>query len=86
MSITLTPEQENLIQSLIATGRFNNSAEVIQIAFRLLEAAQREEQAWIEETRSKIDEGFTALERGETLDGETFVNQSLENISQSSEL
>lgn len=85
MSITLTPEQESLIQSLIATGRFRNSAEVIQIAFRLLEEAQREEQTWIEETRSKIDEGFAALERGDTLDGETFVNQLIEKLEQSQE-
>lgn len=41
------------------------------------------EQEWIEEIRAKIDEDFAALERGETLDGETFVNQLLEKLEQS---
>ncbi|WP_059000919.1 ribbon-helix-helix domain-containing protein [Leptolyngbya sp. NIES-2104] len=82
MSITLTPEQESLVQSLLETGQFSTSEEVIQVALRLLKKAQQEEQAWIEETQAKIDEGFAALERGETLDGETFVNQLLERLEQ----
>lgn len=74
MSITLTPEQKSLVQSLLETGQFSTSEEVIQVALRLLKKAQQDEQAWIEETQAKIDEGFAALEHGETLDGETFVN------------
>ncbi len=82
MSTILTPEQENLVQNLLGTGRFSTSEEVIQTALWLLE---KEEQAWIEQTKAKIDEGFAALERGETLDGETFVNQLLEKFEQAKE-
>ncbi|WP_242064972.1 type II toxin-antitoxin system ParD family antitoxin [Nostoc sp. FACHB-133] len=36
MSITFSPEQEQLIQILLSTGRFNSVDEVIQSALRLL--------------------------------------------------
>lgn len=40
------------------------------------------EQAWIKETRAKINEGFAAFEREKTLNSETFVNQLLEELEQ----
>ncbi|WP_375471206.1 type II toxin-antitoxin system ParD family antitoxin [uncultured Nostoc sp.] len=36
MSITFSPEQEPIIQVLLATGQFKNVDEVIQTALRLL--------------------------------------------------
>ncbi|OKH41989.1 hypothetical protein NIES2101_33440 [Calothrix sp. HK-06] len=36
MSITLTPEQEGMIQVLLETGKFNNIDEVIETALRVL--------------------------------------------------
>ncbi|MFN6561144.1 MAG: type II toxin-antitoxin system ParD family antitoxin [Nostoc sp. ChiSLP01] len=36
MSITFSPEQEQIIQVLLATGKFNSVDEVIQTALRLL--------------------------------------------------
>ncbi|MEH2265784.1 hypothetical protein [Nostoc sp.] len=56
MSITFSPEQEQLIQVLLA-DRFNSVDS---------------EQEWFEETRIKIDEGIASLERREGIDGEIF--------------
>ncbi len=36
MSITLTPEQEGMIQVLLETGKFNDIDEVIETALRVL--------------------------------------------------
>lgn len=82
MSITLTLEQEKLVRALLLTGRFRNADEVIQIALRLLEEENREYQIWLEETRSKIDEGIASLERGEGIDGERFIHQLLGQLQQ----
>lgn len=85
MSITFSPEQEQIIQVLLATGRFNSVDEVIQTALRLLAEETLSDQEWLEETRTKIDEGIASLERGEGIDGETFVNQLLTQLKQAKE-
>ncbi|MEH1796474.1 MULTISPECIES: ribbon-helix-helix domain-containing protein [unclassified Nostoc] len=82
MSITFSPEQEQIIQVLLATGRFNSVDKVIQTALRLLAEETLSDQALLKETRTKIDEGIASLERGEGIDGETFVNQLLTQLKQ----
>ncbi len=82
MSITLTSEQEKIVQDLLATGKFNTIGEVIQAALHLLEQENCSYQVWVEETKEKVDEGILSLERGEGIDGETFVNQLLTDLQQ----
>ncbi|WP_373528002.1 type II toxin-antitoxin system ParD family antitoxin [Nostoc sp.] len=85
MSITFSPEQEQIIQVLLATGQFKNVDEVNQTALRLLAEETLSQQVWLEETRTKIDEGIASLEKGEGIDGETFVNQLLTQLKQAKE-
>ncbi|MBW4510338.1 MAG: type II toxin-antitoxin system ParD family antitoxin [Scytonematopsis contorta HA4267-MV1] len=82
MSITLTSEQEKIVQDLLATGKFNTIGDVIQAALHLLEQESYSYQVWVEETKEKLDEGIASLERGEGIDGETFVNQLLTDLQQ----
>ncbi|AFY35812.1 CopG family transcriptional regulator [Calothrix sp. PCC 7507] len=82
MSIILTSEQEQIIQNLLATGKFHNIGEVIQAALSLLEQENLSDQIWLDEARILVDEGIASLERGEGIDGETFVNQLLANLQQ----
>lgn len=82
MGITLTPEQQKIIKDLLATGNFNSVGEVIQAALSLLEQERLAYQVWVDETRANIDEGIVSLERGEGIDGETFVNQLLADLQQ----
>ncbi|MEG3908374.1 type II toxin-antitoxin system ParD family antitoxin [Microcoleus sp. w2-18bC1] len=74
MSITLTPEQEQLIQAQLASGRYTNVTEIIADALRLLEKRDRYN-SWVEEVCVKIDIASTQLNRGEGVDGETAIAQ-----------
>jgi antitoxin ParD1/3/4 len=74
MSITLTPEQEQLIQAKLATGRYANVTEIIADALQLLEKRDRYDR-WVEEVRAKIDTAAAQLDRGEGVDGETAIAQ-----------
>jgi Arc/MetJ-type ribon-helix-helix transcriptional regulator len=53
MSITLNPEQETIVANLIATGGFQTTDEVLQVALRLLEKERQSYQTWLTETRGK---------------------------------
>jgi len=74
MPITLQPEQEQFIQTQLATGRYNNTTEVIAEALQLL-AKRNHCDRWVEELRNKIDIAATECDRGEGVDGETAINQ-----------
>lgn len=80
MSISLKPEQEQFIQEKLKTGKYQTVDQVIIEAFRLLEERDKDYEQWVQETRAKIDEGMASLERGEVIDGETFVNQLLAKL------
>jgi antitoxin ParD1/3/4 len=74
MPITLQPEQEQFIQTQLATGRYTNATEVIAEALQLLEKRNHYDR-WVEELRNKIDIAAAELDRGEGIDGETAINQ-----------
>jgi len=82
MSITLKPEQTAMIQELMADGSFQNADEVLQAALVLLVAERKAHLELLDETRHKVDEGIAALDRGEKVDGETFVNGLLKQLQQ----
>lgn len=85
MNITLKPEQEKIVQVLLASGKFHSAEEVIQAALHLLEEDYRGYQQWVIETRAKVEEGIASLERGEGIDGETFVDRMLAKLKQARE-
>lgn len=85
MNIQLKPEHEQFIQAQIASGRFTNADEVIDIAFQLLEKINSEYILWLEETRQKVDIAIAEIERGEGLDGETVVMEILERFQKARE-
>jgi len=64
MPITLQPEQEQFIQTQLATGRYINATEVIAEALQLLEKRNHYDR-WVEELRNKIDIAAAELDRGE---------------------
>jgi antitoxin ParD1/3/4 len=72
MPITLQPEQEQFIQTQLATGRYTNATEVIAEALQLLEKRNHYDH-WVEELRNKI--AVAECDRGEGVDGETAINQ-----------
>jgi antitoxin ParD1/3/4 len=74
MPIILQPEQEQFIQSQLATGRYTNTAEVIQEALKLLESRSYYD-LWVEDVRLRIDTAAEQLDRGEGIDGEMAIAQ-----------
>lgn len=82
MHITLKPEQEAFIHAKLQSGQYQSADDVIQAALHLLDEQDKADEEWVIETRAKVDEGIASLERGEGIDGETFVNQLLEKLKQ----
>ncbi|MBW4621138.1 MAG: type II toxin-antitoxin system ParD family antitoxin [Cyanosarcina radialis HA8281-LM2] len=82
MSISLTPDQERLIQTKLQTGKYRSAEEVLEIALRLLDEYDRADAEWVEEVREKIDAAISASEHTSPIDGETFVNQIIERFQQ----
>jgi antitoxin ParD1/3/4 len=82
MSISLTPEQERLIQTKLQSGKYRSSEEVLEMALRLLDEYDRVDAEWVEEVRAKIDAAIEASTHTPPIDGETFVNKILERFQQ----
>ena len=80
MNIQLKPNQEQFIQKQLKSGRFNNSEQVIDTAFYLLEILDQDYLQWVEETRQQIDVAIAELDNGEGLDGENVINDILEKF------
>jgi antitoxin ParD1/3/4 len=80
MSISLTPEQEHLIQAKLQAGKYNSAEEILEIALRLLDEYDRSDTEWVRDMQGKIDEAIETPEP--PIDGETFVNQILERFRQ----
>ncbi len=85
MSITLKPEQEQLIQHQVTLGRFNSTDEVLESALRLLVEQYQEYEAWVEEVRVKVDEAKAEADRGEVLPLETVMAQLQKKFQQARE-
>ena len=85
MSITLKPEQEQLIQHQVMLGRFNSTDEVLESALRLLVEQYQEYEAWVEEVRAKVDEAKAEADRGEVLPLETVMAQLQKKSQQARE-
>lgn len=82
MSISLTPNQERFIQKKLETGKYQSVEEVLEIALRLLDEYDRAEAEWVKDVREKIDAAIAVSEQTAPIDGETFVNQILEQFEQ----
>lgn len=76
MNISLKPDQEAFIRAKLQSGHYQ-TVDVIQAALELLDEQDKADEQWVIETRAKVDEDIASLERGEGIDGETFVNQLL---------
>ncbi len=82
MNITLKPEQSELIQQKLNSGKYNNAEEVIAEALQLLSQRDLEYQTWVEETREKVDIAIEELRRGEGIDGDVVIAQLKEKLRQ----
>jgi antitoxin ParD1/3/4 len=90
MSITLNPEQETIVDNLIATGSFQTAEEVLQVALNLLEYAlhllndeQDYDPLWSEETKEKVAIGLAQIDNGQVLEVSSIIEklkQKVQNV------
>jgi len=74
--VRLTPQQEALVQRLVAEGQYLTASEVIRDGLRLLE----QELAWKADCRRKIAEGMDDLKAGRVVDGEKAIRDVLAKL------
>jgi len=67
-NVVLTERQENLIDALVRSGRYQNASEVLREGLRLIENREAEEAAKLEALRAAARVGVESLERGDFKD------------------
>jgi len=65
MNVSLTPELEHYISTLVAAGRYRSASEVVRAAVRTLRDQEEERQLKLEALRQSIDRGLEELDANE---------------------
>lgn len=81
-SVELTDHDDQLVDDLVTSGRFQNASEVLGAGLRLLEQQACEEQEKLASLRLLASEAFSELDRGQgiALDGEEQLTQFIGQI------
>ena len=64
-NVVLTKRQEELIETLVESGRYQNASEVLRDGLRLVEQREAEDASKLRALRAAARVGVTALDRGE---------------------
>jgi len=72
MTLTPTPAVEERIQDLLDSGEFKTVDDVLTAALDRLAVDRIVQSIGLTEFQRKIDEGWEAAERGDTISGEEF--------------
>ena len=64
-NVVLTERQEQLVERLVKSGRYQNASEVLRDGLRLVEQREAEDAGKLEALRAAARVGVGALERGE---------------------
>ena len=64
-NVVLTAHQEELIESLVGSGRYQNASEVLREGLRLVELREAQDAARLKHLRKAAATGFDTLDRGE---------------------
>ncbi len=76
MHISLTDHLEKMVNAKVASGMYDNPSEVICDSLRFMETHEE----WIyqiklEKLRNEITKGLEQLDRGESVDGRSFLDE-----------
>ena len=71
-NVVLTKRQEELIEGLVKSGRYQNASEVLRDGLRLVERREAEDAGKLKALRAAARVGAGALDRGEFREFTTF--------------
>lgn len=75
LNVSLTPELNSFVASLVASGLYVTSSEVIREGLRLLQEREALRRQALAEVRRKVEVGLEQAERGETIAGVTVFEE-----------
>jgi antitoxin ParD1/3/4 len=64
-NISLTPEQDAFVESVVKAGEYQNASEAVRDALRVLQQRRREDQLKLKVLRAHLKAGVDALDRGD---------------------
>ena len=64
-NVVITEHQSELIDELVASGRYQNASEVLREGIRLIEEREKANAAKLEALRAAVQVGIDALDRGD---------------------
>lgn len=64
-NVVLTKRQEELVETLVESGRYQNASEVLREGLRLVEQREAEDAIKLKALRAAARVGVSALDRGE---------------------
>jgi antitoxin ParD1/3/4 len=67
-NISLTPEQDAFVDSVVKAGEYQNASEAVRDALRVLQQRRREDALKLKALRMRIKAGVEALERGDFIE------------------
>jgi antitoxin ParD1/3/4 len=70
-NVVLTEHQAELVERLVASGRYQNASEVLRAGLRLVEATEAEDRARLKALRAAARVGIADIEAGRYLDFST---------------
>jgi len=70
-NVVLTDRQEDLLETLVKSGRYQNASEVLREGLRLVEQREAEDAGKLKALRAAARTGVAALDRGEFKEFET---------------
>jgi antitoxin ParD1/3/4 len=69
-NISLTPEQDAFVDSVVKAGEYQNASEAVRDALRVLQQRRREDALRLKALRMQIRAGVAELERGDFIEVE----------------
>jgi antitoxin ParD1/3/4 len=82
MTISLSPELEQLITDKVESGKYASPSEVIRVSLQLLDEQEKREAEPMAQLKELIREGIEAGDKGGLIDGETVFKELRERNRQ----
>ncbi|GAB6039810.1 type II toxin-antitoxin system ParD family antitoxin [Endothiovibrio diazotrophicus] len=82
-NVVITDQQAEMVERLVASGRYQNASEVLRDGLRLLQSREQREAARLEALRTALDEAEAAVAADDLYD---YTPSLLEEIEHESSL